>query len=520
MSQGGDDLFKFVGIVILGLAVIYIAVMAFLTVSMIAISIGAIYAFAVSVYCFFKSLVQNINPYTTYVDKHPHVKKGMKRNYCFGPGFHQIAQTIKGAFQNLAHHCSVLTAWKDNWLNNNFFDVFVYIGYISAMLFAVVFGVMWLAVFSVILTLIITVGISLFFPFFTLLWLTDLFVLWLKSIHSRCPHCKSKSLIPVFACPTCGVQHEKLVPNPYGVLQHQCTCGTNLATTFIGGRSQYEAYCPFCHSKLLASDSQQYGLQLVGGTGSGKTTFLAAFWHEYKEKLKQCTDIAYKVYPTDAFDKLETWFQTGKAEATSERNANMYNIFHTIEQETTVQMAIYDIAGETFDFGKSDVQQQQFRYCEGFLVVIDPTKKSNDVSATIGNFINSFDEISGKHAADMVSIPVAVMITKADLYEKEIGLSHINALFQSQSMSSSEEQQTIEQCQDNICRNFLMKNDFSNVVNLIDAKFSNIRYFPVSAMGHSIENTQYKPWGVIEPVFWLMSHDNCPLRHSMGAYRK
>jgi hypothetical protein len=58
-----------------------------------------------------------------------------------------------------------------------------------------------------------------------------------------------------------------------------------------------------------------------------------------------------------------------------------------------------------------------------------------------------------------------------------------------------------------------MGHGYENAVNLIEAEFTNIRYFPVSAMGHDVEDGQYEPWGVLDPVFWLMSSDNCPLRN-------
>lgn len=99
--------------------------------------------------------------------------------------------------------------------------------------------------FSVILSSAIIIGMVVFFLFFSILWLTDRIVLILKSIHSRCPNCKRKSVIPVFICPTCGLEHKKLVPGPYGVFKRKCTCGAMLSTTFIGGRSEYEAHCPF-----------------------------------------------------------------------------------------------------------------------------------------------------------------------------------------------------------------------------------------------------------------------------------
>ena len=53
---------------------------------------------------------------------------------------------------------------------------------------------------------------------------------------------------------------------------------------------------------------------------------------------------------------------------------------------------------------------------------------------------------------------------------------------------------------------------YANAVNLIESKFKNIKYFPVSSMGHEADYTHYEPWGVLDPMFWLItSNPRCPL---------
>lgn len=493
------------------LFIVYIVLPIASVIGIITLVVSTVYALIVSLSSFIKSFQCNLNPYATYVDKHADLAAGVKRNYCFGPGFHQISEIVKGAFKNLGESQDELKVWKDNAIKHTWFiDMWIYLGYGFAIFCAQVLGCIWVTAFSIGLATIIIVGMIGFFLFFSTLWLTDRIVLIFKSIHNRCPNCKRKSVIPIFVCPTCGLEHKKLVPGPYGVMKRRCTCRTMLSTTFIGGRSEYEAHCPFCDTELFSSSSQQYGIQLVGGVGTGKTTFLAAFWHEYKEWISHRPEVSIEETPADAFADLAEWFNTGKSESTLETNASMYSIIHSFNNRTSVQMTIYDIAGEAFDFAGSDTQQQQFRYCEGFLVVIDPTATPNYVSETVANFINSLDEVKGKHTAKATSIPVAVIITKSDLNKKEIGIPHIKATYKP--MPEAGFQLSIEQHQNNVCRNFLIDHGYMNAVNLIEAEFSNIRYFPVSSMGHSAEDGQYEPWGVLDPVFWLMNSDICPIR--------
>ena len=35
-------------------------------------------------------------------------------------------------------------------------------------------------------------------------------------------------------------------------------------------------------------------------------------------------------------------------------------------------------------------------------------------------------------------------------------------------------------------------------------QFTNLHYFPVSAMGHSPDGDPYEPWGVMEVLDWLI----------------
>lgn len=103
-----------------------------------------------------------------------------------------------------------------------------------------------------------------------------------------------------------------------------------------------------------------------------------------------------------------------------------------------------------------------------------------------------------------------MIITKGDLYKRERGLPRIRASFKT-SENTGINTGSLEQHQNEVCRAFLLDHGYTNALNLLEAEFSHIRYFPVSAMGHDVEEGQYEPWGVLEPVLWLMGNENCPL---------
>lgn len=498
-------------LLILGFIQVVVLPVAFLLLKVIAVG-SLIYGMIVSLHSFFAAVKENMDPYLKYVDKSSDLTEGIKRNYFFGPGFYQIQTVITDVFKKLGRFRTKLKDWRDSLLTNQWFiNIWIQMAYYFSIFCSQILGYLWALVFSALLGLIIIAGMIVFFTFFFVLWLFDRAVLVGKSIHTRCPHCKRKSVIPVFECPTCGLSHKKLVPGAYGVLKRKCVCGTRLSTTFMWGRSSYKASCPYCGTDLHSSGSKQFGIQLIGGVSSGKTSYLAAFWHEYKKWMDGKNNLSYREIPAEAFEELESWYEGGVAEATRETNASMYSIIHSIANSTSVQMTIYDIAGEVFSVSEPEIQQQQFRYCEGFLILIDPTASPSVVASTITNFVNFLDRLMGKSISKLASVPTAVIITKSDLFKKDIGYPHIRSTFNKISEAGYDTPEFREHFNDS-CRDFLTNRGYTNAINLLEAEFSNLRYYPVSAIGHSGEEGAYESWGVLEPVFWLMGQEKSSLK--------
>jgi len=472
--------------------------------------IGVGYALIISLYGFGKSLAEHINPYTTYVDNNMNIPSGVRRSYFFGPGFHQIGITVKDAFIALKEQSDKITDFrKRNSYRPWYIKIWIWIFYIVAFAAIYIFGFAWMTFFSAVLAAIITGGMLIFYLMFSVLWGTDRTMLAVKSIQCRCPNCKRISVVPFFVCHNCGTEHKKLTPGPYGVFHIKCSCNTRLPTTFLNGRSKLKAICPFCATELAASNARQYGLQLIGGVSAGKTTFLAAFWHLYLEQLKKLRYVSGELFPVDLFNELEHWYQQGLSSSTTETNANMYSIIHKRENETPYQLTIYDIAGEAFSNLSGSIQQQQFKYSKGLIFVVDPTALPKNVSDTFASFISEFKGLKGKHSVKISDIPTAVIISKADLYEQEIGLSVIRERYKSNPGEFSEAGtgSGINNTRNRVCRDFLINHKYENVLNLLEGEFSNIQYYSVSAMGHTAAMGQsYKPWGVMEPIMWLLSY--------------
>ena len=255
---------------------------------------------------------------------------------------------------------------------------------------------------------------------------------------------------------------------------------------------------------MAASDAKQFGIQLVGGVSAGKTTFLASYWHHYIEQLKSDKQLEFTCFPEEAFKELEYWYQNGLSLATSETNATMYSIVHKREGSDPIQMTIYDVAGESFTNLSADIQQQQFRYCEGIVIVIDPTATPELNVDTVSGFVSEFKQLKGIRSTQLAQIPVAVIISKADLFKRELGVPKIKSIYNQVVKTSEENDITLNSVRNDVCRNFLLSHGFDGILNMIDSEFGNTQYFSVSAMGHEAqESFPYEPWGVIEPISWL-----------------
>ena len=450
-------------------------------------------------------------PYATYIDSHASVTYG-RRGYFFGPGFHQIVTTVSDAFIEMRENMSnVKNAWSSEERS-----LFFWIFYVSTSFFTYAFGFVFICFYSLILSLVILSGMCVFFLLFSVPWAADRLFLLLHAITCRCPNCKHHSVIPAFVCPKCGEEHTGLTPGPYGTFHRKCLCGQRLPTTVFNGRLKLKSVCPYCRTPLAHGGAKQFGVQLVGSMSVGKTTYLTAFWHLFLEQIRKTPGVSFTLSPKDAFDELEHWYQTGYTEATNDMNANMYSVILNRKGKTPLQFSVYDVAGESFSELDAHEQQQQFRYCEAVIVALDP-EDPQGAERCVSGFVQEFGKLRKKRTAKLSTIPVAVVISKGDLYKREIGLPKIriqaNAILaasggnrSASSVAAINDDVAMFTARTDLCKGFLRRHGFENTINLLEGTFSNLAFFSVSALGHITEMGQsFDPWGVLEPMRWIVS---------------
>ncbi|GHV93997.1 hypothetical protein AGMMS50293_03170 [Spirochaetia bacterium] len=513
-----------IGLYLLYLLITKIIIPLFGIITVASSVIGVTIAFFTSIINYVKAVIACTNPYDTYVDTDPHKPEGVRRSYFFGPGYHQLKITIFTAWTYNKNTLGRIKHWVVNLDLPWYLRIWPWIVLIFCFLSMGIIGTIWTIIFTVLHLTIVLTFMCLIYVLFSALWLLDRLVLALNAISTRCPDCKARCIIPTFICSNCGTEHKKLVPGAYGVFSRRCSCGARLPSTFLNGRSKLEARCPQCGHDLAASNARNLGIQLVGGVKSGKTTFLAAFLHQYLEEVSKNPGIEIKLHPKTEFDEMERWYRKGFSESTSAMNANMYSIVHIRKSsKVSYQLSVYDIAGEVFSNQSASRVQSQYRYCEGIIIVIDPLSSrsvraiyeaehngqgpsnystSNVQEVTIG-FIDEFSKIGVLSVGKVSGVPVSVIISKADInaVKREIGYARINSVYK----NNANLYQSKDDARDAICRDYLCNIGMAGMINNLAAQFSKIHYFPISAMGHEMNKPEaYDPWGIMEPVMWII----------------
>ena len=366
--------------------------------------------------------------------------------------------------------------------------------------------------------LVLGVATRLFIPFFRVIDRT-------LRVEQHCPHCYTAFRLPYFRCPHCGKVHQNLIPGRCGILTAKCSCGRFIPCSVLSHRSKLVGVCPNakCEMDLATANAKQFFIQIIGGNSSGKTAFSAAFQHQYLN-LSQGNDV-YKVFgePKETFEALEHMYRNGVTESSSASEIGSYNYVHQLRGTAAHSLIFYDIPDEVLLSDEYEKSPLNFGYTDGIIIIIDPLSvasvrnecvRQGEISATSGfstdnceaiivDFINKFSEIVGRSARKMSDIPVAVLIAKSDVkrIKSSVGMPRIKTQYKKAPETYNND---LSIARDEICRAFLNDNGLANVVNNLESVFSEVCYFPMSAVGHSPEaGVAFEPFGVIDPVAWI-----------------
>ena len=381
------------------------------------------------------------------------------------------------------------------------------------MILRIPMGTVWLLVFNLLHRFLLFVTKLISYLFMPISYIIDKII---RKIQ-YCPHCYETFDLPEFICPTCGRTHRQLIPGSCGVLFVRCACNSIfLPSAAFTGRSRLASKCPACTGKLATANARHFSLVVIGGNNTGKTAFIAAFSNLYAALTKHKRALAIEGKPDSYFNELNDMFYSGKI--ASDNESRTYSIIHKQGRTEKDNLVFYDTLAKYIVSNAFPRSPKYFRFCDGIILIIDPLSvksvqdeniknminiSSDDTNELVIQFIYHYNTICGSASGVMSNVPVAVLINKADIeaVKREIGLAAIHTLY-NENPSAYNNNESI--ARDQICRAYLAKIGLVNVINNIDATFTNVSFFPVSAIGHTAEEGKaFSPTGVIEPVAWI-----------------
>jgi hypothetical protein len=370
-------------------------------------------------------------------------------------------------------------------------------------------------------------------------------------IFQRCPGCHEPMDIPIFTCPDCQQDHDRLWPSIYGVFSHRCkgpdgkSCGRLLPSVRLRffalsiGRAQDDIsrHCPHCTYVFGSEIGQAINVHLpiVGGPSAGKSSYILtatnAFKNLYQNRYGYTVQFADDQGTREYTQKLEGLLQTGFVEGTraTAHVTRAYTMKIQAPRAALSSLAyFYDAPGEAYMTIHNAREQKYFHYAHGILFVVDPffiPEYRMQHEAEFGRYeaqgmrfalgldpqtvyermFSLFEEKVGLSKGKAFSHPLAVVVSKADAFslEEEIGSSAAQKLMSRDAKITHEEDALHKLVQD-----FLIRYGMGPLVQNITMQFKQVRYFSCSALGRMPSGNDRSPYTsrrVEAPLIWLLT---------------
>jgi len=485
-----------------------IAVAAIAAFGTLLVSIGALYGAGISMYNYllaFRSNFQFEKPVGNTV-KVPKGEEPAIKNYIFEKGYRDLIGIIKTTWKN---NLSSMDENKKKFLATSeiIYQVIFGASFVSIFLFGSIFFI----VISFFHILILGLFYAILYIFFSIVWFIERAYLFFHQYFAACPHCHTKTLLPEYICDNCGAVHSQLMPNKYGIFHHTCYCGQRLPSTFFMDRGRLQARCTKCHQFLDRKhiESKRLFIPILGGPSVGKTTYMFSTIHQFikstAKKLGYETEFIDK-NTEEKYKKTVQNMNRGYLPAkTVENIPKAFNLALKKGDHIDWLFYIYDPAGEAYTKIDHIALQKYNEYVSGMIFMIDPfsltsvkekydskvRKKSVAPSAlsvndALSRVLSALEESFGLSKTAKYKKPFAVVINKVDALDKD------EIIFQSNTKKDIHIQ----------IRHQLEEWKEFALLQQLEARFSNFRFFAVSAL-QSEKNNTMKINNNIDPILWI-----------------
>jgi len=356
--------------------------------------------------------------------------------------------------------------------------------------------------------------------------------LWLLSrkLGYHCPNddCNYKGL-PIHIC-ECGDKYHDLLPSFHGILHHTCRHEAKyvkLPTLDLLGRSKLTRLCGGCQRPLIHSSIGELEVRpiaVVGGTNAGKTVFLTQAIRQLRERLGSSRGSAVRIDSERQQQFLEqqnALLDNGQvlAKTAGDVMEAIGLAVRAPELHLRCLLHLFDAPGEKFTTMQRLGQMQAMTHLQGIVILVDPfglpvladpaTMLGQDlnpsgapVASIVDNIINAVNLLILDNNQDQCSVPVAVVLSKADAFPTDIFpfLADLSAANGDAKVPPANLR----------CRDALIKLGARWTVEKLEQKFTNVRYFACSALGRMPDphdTRAFQPAGVGEPFLWLLERE-------------
>ena len=455
-------------------------------------------------------------------------------SYFFGEGYSDVAGALKMSWDTALKPCkNEVKRISEFFKRKNFliailstvFDLVVF-------LFMTLIGIAVSCVISAVLLTFFALAMSVIYILFMILKSIDYLYCVGRRLSSKCPKCQMKFMYPVYLCPSCGANHDKLVPSKYGIMKRRCLCGKKIPTSFINGRHKLTAICPYCRntkSAVVEKNSRDICcVPVIGGRYSGKTCFISSSIAALEDKFRANGWYFEHLYGiNDEYEENIKGIRNGVCPLPTSSMRLKYYRFAVKRKKNSIKniITLCDIGGNAYSQGKytQDVTDQVgFSYADGLLMVIDPLsiaefrqelssqsiKKYKPSENTVDDVLtiveDTLNNMFNLGYTGKIKTRLAVVFTKCDMPELDdmIGATAIKRY------KAANPRESIEEIQNKLCIQFLQKYNEHNFLNSLSSVFKEVRFFTSSPLGHCPDGQKFAPSGVAEPVLWLLAENN------------
>ena len=297
----------------------------------------------------------------------------------------------------------------------------------------------------------------------------------------------------------------------------------------ITGKTGKVVRCKNCGFEQPDSQSKLRHLRFptIGYTSSGKTVWMTFFYRAIlRSNLTGATFKLGKIPDTirSNLEGIEERFMKPSATLTDfdakklGENQQFLMTFRDRLPPVSASglLALYDLSGGTGASGAEGTQQQTlaYRQTEGFLYFIDASAKETDTEGInqqrehLSTFCKQI-RIERKMSNGHIPVPIAVCVAKMDQNRIDAGETNpaetlekeLRDINPDNTLNNRLIQERHQIIQENLTELFPRWNIDETFRQLVGGRFM---YFPMSAGNFSDENLEFTPFGIVEPVAWLM----------------